>query len=154
MLNGDPKLSKDKLTCVRQRQEFSRKSTAHQDVVSGENVALFSEYAVLDRINLTYLIGIVERIRCNGRDYICTKPLNSPKRKDLSVVMSVYKIIDEDLSLYSTVGKTLRTIPFTDLICEVILKTSDDHLVLSRDDVIISIHTFLLVLVVIVRRMT
>lgn len=68
--------------------------------------------------------------------------------------MSVYKIIDEDLSLYSTVGKTLRTIPFTDLICEVILKTSDDHLVLSRDDVIISIHTFLLVLVVIVRRMT
>ena len=99
-----------------------------------ENVPLFSEYAVLDRVNLKYLIGIVERIRYNGRDYKRPEPLNSPKKKDLSVVMSVYKVVDDDLSIYSTVGKTLRTIPFTDLICEVILKTCGEHLALSRDD--------------------
>ena len=142
MLNEDPKLSKDRLTRVRQRQEFSRKSNDDESTGSEgeETVALFSEYVIVDRVQQSFSVGQVERIRCGGKDYRRPEPLNSPKKKDLSVVMAVYKRVTEESGnvddvIFKTTDRTLRTVPFTDLLCEVLLTiTDDDTLVLNVVD--------------------
>ena len=54
-LNQDPSLSHDRLTRVRQRQEYQ---TVEEAVPTNASVvSLFDDYAVLDRSNSGYLVG-------------------------------------------------------------------------------------------------
>ena len=131
MLNDDPKLSNDRLTRVRQRSEFARKSKRIESNASTEDtVCLYTDYAIIDRLQQSFSVGQVQRIRHNGRDYIRPEPLYSPKRKDLTVVMSVYSRRDTEDTTYTTFDRsstTLRTVPFSDIICEVLLKVGQSN---------------------------
>lgn len=85
----------------------------------------------MERLTLTFSVGIIERIRYKNKDYKRPEPLNSAKKKNLSVVMSVYKLKSpiENAGLhdlvYSTDERTIRTLSFYDLLCEVMLQTND-----------------------------
>ena len=138
MLNEDPKLSKDRLTRVRQRQEFSRKTGPKGVIHTGETVALSSEFAIVDRLQSSFLVGQVERIKYRGKDYTRPEPLNSVKKKDLTALMAVYRRADTQDNnevKFKRNERTLRVIPFHDLLCEVVLTvSSEDHLSLDASD--------------------
>ena len=61
-LNQDPSLSHDRLTRVRQRQEYQ---TIEETVPTNASmVSLFDDYAVLDRSKSGYLVGNLVRLKC------------------------------------------------------------------------------------------
>ena len=134
ILNDDPKLSKDWLKRVRQRSAFARKSKKIESNASTEDtVCFYTDYAVIERLQQSFSAGQVQRIRHNGRDYIRPEPLYSPKRKDLTVVMSVYLRRESDDTTYTTFDRsstTPRAVPFSDIICEVLLKVGQSNLLL------------------------
>ena len=129
ILNDDPKLSKDWLKRVRQRSAFARKSKKIESNASTEDtVCFYTDYAVIERLQQSFSAGQVQRIRHNGIDYIRSEPLYSPKRKDLTVVMSVYLRRESDDTTYTTFDRsstTPRAVPFSDIICEVLLRLAN-----------------------------
>lgn len=131
LLNDDPKISRDRLERVRQRNEYFTKRGEHE-VADDDSpkVCLYSDFAFLDRIRTTYRIGRVERmVYQNGKkkfDYKHLEPFNSSDKDNLSVIMSVYS--EHDNGVFDSEKLTIRTIPFNDLFCEVNLSLIDVQL--------------------------
>ena len=68
ILNEDTKLSHDRLTRVRQRQEYSSKST-DQHASNEDAIGLFQDYVVLDRPNKTFQLVNILRMVCGRQEY-------------------------------------------------------------------------------------
>ncbi|XP_066932924.1 uncharacterized protein [Clytia hemisphaerica] len=135
LMNDDPKLSHDRLQRVRQRNEYKTgTSTSAGGIDERRSVALYNDYAFVDRIQSSYIIGRVERILFrDGKkkvDYTRPEPFDSVVKNNLSLTVSFYEKCGKG---WLQNKSTLRTVPFKDAFSEVDLVLEDDCLVLEKD---------------------
>ena len=145
-LNQDPSLSHDRLTRVRQRQEYQ---TVEETVPTNASmVSLFDDYSVLDRSKSGYLVGNLFRLTHKGtrgsQDSKRPVSCNDDRGKDVTAFLQIYPKLDVP-ELKFSLKSTLQSVPFRDIICHVNLRATEDKidtLELSPDE-----HSALLVTV-------
>ena len=135
-LNQDPSLSHDRLTRVRQRQEYQ--TVEETAPTNASMVSLFDDYAVLDRSKSGYLVGNLVRLSHKGtlgsQDYKRPVSYSDDRGSKLDVP-----------ELKFSLQSTLQSVPFRDIMCHVNLRATEDEidtLELSADE-----HSALLVAV-------
>ena len=137
-LNQDPSLSHDRLTRVRQRQEYQ---VVEETVpASASMVSLFEDYALLDRRKSGYLVGNVVRLTHKGargsQDYKRPVSYNDDRGKDITAFLQIYPKLDVP-GLKFGLQSTLKSVPFRDIMCHVNLRATEDErdtLELSADE--------------------
>ena len=117
-LNEDSKLSADRLTRVRQRNEYGhQRDIGNKAEMSG--VCLYDDYAYWDNENACYKLGRVQRMIHAGvhgkQDYRLPVPFDSDKRGQISVFMMVFELCE---SCYSLNGK-VEVIAFSNIMSPV-----------------------------------
>ena len=113
-------LSHDRLTRVRQRQEYQ---TVSETVPTNASmVSLFDDYAVLDRSKSGYLVGNLVRLTHKGtrgsQDYKRPVSYDDGRGKDITAFLQIYpkSVVPElKFSLHSS----LQSVPFRDIMCRV-----------------------------------
>ena len=145
-LNQDPNLSHDRLTRLRQRQEYQ---VVEETVPANASmVSLFDDYAVVDRRKSRYLVGNLVRLTHKGtrgsQDYKRPVSYNDDRGKDITAFLQIYPRLDVPGFKFG-LQSTLQSVPFRDIMCHVNLRATEDGrdtLELSADE-----HSALLVTV-------
>ncbi|KAL9954635.1 hypothetical protein ACROYT_G042199 [Oculina patagonica] len=134
MLNQDPNLSHDRLQRVRQRQEYSR--VEGETALQSASVALFEDYAVLDRENKTFRIGNLVRFCAGNRnksvEYQRPVPYNDPKKQSITTYMQLYSPLQgpdglEQRGVYELQTSELCAFPFVDVLTHVNVLVREDY---------------------------
>ena len=87
-LNQDPSLSHDRLTRVRQRQEYQ---TIEETVPTNASmVSLFDDYAVLDRSKSGYLVRLTHKGTRGSHDYKRPVSYNDDRGKGITAFLKIY----------------------------------------------------------------
>ena len=113
-------LSHDRLTRVRQRQEYQ---TAEETVPTNASmISLFDDCSVLDRSKAGYLVGNLVRLTHKGtrgsQDYKRPVSYDDGRGKDITAFLQIYpkSVVPElKFSLHSS----LQSVPFRDIMCQV-----------------------------------
>ena len=113
---------------VRQRQEYRNSGDApHSQDADSSRVALFNDYAVVDRRNKTYVIGSLVRLVRVGdhgrQEYKRPVAYNDPKKESIKCFFQAYNKIGQNSFEVST-AKVVE-FPFTNILTHVNLAVSD-----------------------------
>lgn len=113
---------------VCQRQEYRSTGDApHPQDADPSRVALFNDYAVLERLNKTYVIGSLVRLVRVGdhgrQEYKRTVAYNDPKKESIKCFFQAYNKIGQNSFEVST-AKVVE-LPLTDILTHVNLVVSD-----------------------------
>ena len=105
LLNKDPTLSRDRLTRIRQRNEFTRATDAATNAKksSEHDITLHDDVAFLQDREKSYVIGKLERVtryrdfknKKGATNYVKPIPIESQERNNLECLVSVYRRVDE-----------------------------------------------------------
>lgn len=112
---------------MRQRQEYATRPSGVSDVPS---VALYEDYAIVDKSEKTFVLGNVQRMVLKGqygaKDYRLPVPYTSPQKDSLSVHVQFYEKVGSSSTghLYS-LTEVVRVVKFSDILSHVNMKVSD-----------------------------
>ena len=124
-----------RLQRVRQRQEYGR--AENETALQSNSVALFEDYAVLDRNNKTFRIGNLVRLICAGNrnapiEYLRPVPYNDPRKQSITAFLQLYSPVQgpdgvEQRGVYELKTSELCTFPFVDVLTHVNVSVRDDN---------------------------
>lgn len=150
MLNLILRINLFRLVRVRQRQEYHRGTS----MIAGRNrspsttgVALFDDYAVVDRHSQSFFIGSLSRMVHAGshgrQEYKRPVPYDDPKRESITCYFQVYQNVQENDhdGIYKIGASELRQLPFTDILTQVNLTVSEDGTLRVPDDELTEIRS-------------
>ena len=138
-LNVNPFLSKDRLTRVKQKQEYHG-VTSQMAGDSNESVCLFDDYIFINKQQKNYSLGQVNRMSCKGKDYVRPVPIGD--KSDVTLYVSPYQVIDveddehdKNSAFYVKMKETLKR-KSQDVISSISLSVCSDgtHLAASKND--------------------
>ena len=95
-------------------------------------VALFDDYAVVDRHSQSFFIGSLSRMVHAGshgrQEYKRPVAYDDPKRESITCYFQVYQNVQENVhdGIYKIGDSELRQLPFTDILTQVDLTVSED----------------------------
>ena len=105
LLHKDPTLSRDRLTRIRQRNDFTRAADAATNAKksSEHDITLHDDVAFLQDREKSYIIGKLERVtryrdfknKKGATNYVKPIPIESQERNNLERLVSVYRRVDE-----------------------------------------------------------
>ena len=125
-----------RLVRVRQRQEYHRGTSMIAGRSRSPNrtgVALFDDYAVVDRHSQSFFIRSLSRMVHTGshgrQEYKHPVAYDDPKRESITCYFQVYQNVQENVhdSIYKIGDSELRQLPFTDILTQVNLTVSEDR---------------------------
>ena len=150
MLHPILRINLFRLVRVRQRQEYHRGAS----MIAGRNrspnstgVALFDDYAVVDRHSQSFFIGSLSRMVHAGshgrQEYKRPVAYDDPKRESVTCYFQVYQNVQENVhdGIYKTGASELRQLPFTDILTQVNLTVFEDGTLRVPDDELTEIRS-------------
>lgn len=126
-----------RLQRVRQRQEYGRADSEQLTTLQINHVALFEDYAVLDRENKTFRIGNLVRLICAGNrnvpiEYQRPVSYNDPKKQSITTYFQMYNPVEgpdgvEQRGIYLLKTSELCTFPFADVLTHVNMSVGESN---------------------------
>ena len=107
-------------------------------------VALFDDYAVVDRHSQSFFIGSLSRMVHAGshgrQEYKRPVAYDDPKRESITCYFQVYQNVQENVhdGIYKIGDSELRQLPFTDILTQVNLTLSEDGTLCVPDEEFLS----------------